>query len=303
MAKLNYRRPLYTLPLAENFVKSILGINHNYDKIAKEIERAELTLNELERHPTATHEDHRDIEYRSSESREYLHQQILGELITEERLEDDEEIKLGVGGARPKEVKCDAQAYIVSGAPASGKSSIAAQLALENGAYILDSDYAKRKFPEYSEYEGGASLVHKESDPIIFSKKDSLLEYCIYQRYNIVIPLVGRTEESMDDILETLISANYQVHMINVALDRQKCVLRAYYRYSETKRYVPLSYVFDEVGNEPERVYYVLKRSNLTNNKVASFAQLSTDTPRGEPPKLLEATPGSPILSWKQLTK
>ena len=51
---------------------------------------------------------------------------------------------------------------------------------------------------------GGASLVHQESDQIIFGPgRQHLLEFCIYSRYNIVVPLVGRTDESMKDICES----------------------------------------------------------------------------------------------------
>ena len=298
MAIHNYRRPLDKRPLAENFVRYVLGIDDNYAEIAKRIESAELSLAELEAHPTITHDDHRTAEYRSPENREKLRNQILSELITEKRLENDEMIRLGCGGACPEQIKDSAQAYIISGAPASGKSSIASRIASENGAFILDSDYAKRKFPEYLEYEGGASLVHQESDSIVFAKENSLLEYCVYQKYNIVIPLVGRTEKSINEICNKLRESEYHIHIINVALDRQKCAVRAYRRYIKTNRYVPLSYVFDEVGNEPERIYFVLKRSNNVKNIIESFAQFSTDTAIGQPPILLEATDNSPVSKW-----
>ena len=210
-------------------------------------------------------------------------------------MNSDDDICLGVGGAKPKEPWQESVAYIVSGAPASGKSSIADALAHENGAYILDSDYAKRKFPEYMSYNGGASLVHAESNEIIFGSEDrsnSLLEYCIYSQCNIVIPLVGRTQKSVEKICARLIEAQYKIHLINVALDRYKCTQRAYRRFLASKRYVPLSYVFDEVGNEPELVYFRLKRAHEADYE--SFSQLSTDVPKGELPKVIEKTENSP---------
>ena len=63
--------------------------------------------------------------YYNEEDRETLREQIVSELIYLERLDDDEKIKLGFGGARPKEVKRDKTALIITGPPASGKSKVA----------------------------------------------------------------------------------------------------------------------------------------------------------------------------------
>lgn len=300
MVNLGCRRPLNNRPLTEDFVQHVLKIVKDYDAPAMAILNAELNLKPLESHPTATHEDHRDPKYRTPEQRSSLHEQILRELITEERLEDDNDIVLEKGGARPEVTQSNAQAYIVSGAPASGKSGIAVRLAHENGAYILDSDYAKRKFPEYFSYSAGASLVHQESDGIIFGPENSLFEYCVYSRHNVVIPLVGKTYESVETICKRLALIGYQIHIINVSLDRYQCVLRAYKRFCSTNRYVPLSYIFDEVGNEPERVYFLIKRAYSNNSSFKSFSQLSTAVEQGNPPRILEATPNSPVCSWEK---
>lgn len=140
------RRPLDTKILAEDFARQVLGKVRDYEKPAAKIVEAELALKKLEDHPTSSHEDYRDHEYRTNDQRKLLHKQILAELIKEVRLANDDEIELGIGGAKPQEAKCERIAYIVTGAPASGKSRIATCLADDNGAYILDSDYAKRKF-------------------------------------------------------------------------------------------------------------------------------------------------------------
>lgn len=300
MVSIGCRRPLNSRVQAENFAQNVLGVVDGCDSVAREIERAEMALEQLENHPTATHEDHRDPSYRTPAKRRMLHERILKELIAEERLENDDDIVLGKGGAKPDVIKSDAMAYIVSGSPASGKSRIATRLARENGAYILDSDYAKRKFPEYSSYSGGASLVHQESDGIVFGPENSLFEYCVYSRHNVVIPLVGKTYKSVEKICNRLVLIGYKIHIINVSLDRYKCASRAYERFCRTNRYVPLSYIFDEVGNEPERIYFLIKRAYSKNNNFASFAQLSTDVDLGSPPQILEATRNSPVCGWKQ---
>lgn len=298
MGNTGCRRPLNTKILAEDFARYILKRAEDYEVPASRIVKAEMDLKALEGHPTSTHEDYRASRYRSSDQRRLLRDRILGELIDKERLEDDDQISLGNGGAKPKELKSDRVAYIVSGAPASGKSSIAARLADENGAYILDSDYAKRKFPEYTEYAGGASLVHEESDAVVFASEDSLFECCVYNNYNVVIPLVGRTDKSFKRICRRLMECGYEIHIVNVALDRYKCVERAYERFERTERYVPLSYIFDEVGNSPELVYFRIKRDYGDNNSISSFSQISTDVAMGAAPKILEATKNSPLGKW-----
>ena len=296
MANVDCRRPLDDLLLAEDFAKKVLKEYERADEVAEKIVNAELGLAKLERAPTSTHQQFRVRQYREDAQREQLRRQILKELIHDERTASDDDIRLGTGGAKPREPKTDAQAYIVSGPPASGKSSIANTLAQENGAYMLDSDYAKRKFPEYFRHPGGASLVHKESYQLVFSSADSLFEYCVYSKHNVVIPLVGRTYDSVERVCRRLIEVGYQIHIINVALDRYLCTSRAYKRFRETGRYVPLSYVFDEVGNEPERIYFHLKRAYQGSRDFVSFSQLSTDVRLGIPAKVVEASGSSPYL-------
>lgn len=298
MASSNVRRSLNTQISADEFVSHVLGILDDDDgnKAAK-IVGAELGLRSLEDCPTDTHKEYRLAKYRSTDSRKRLRKTILTELMDMERLSDDDKICLGKGGARPEHIESEAQAYIVSGPPASGKSKIAETLATKHGAYILDSDYAKRKFPEYHLYDAGASLVHEESDKMIFGPSDVgfLFEYCAYNRYNMVIPLVGRTDSSMNRICNKLIEAGYSIHIINVVLEPRECAIRAFQRFCDTNRYVPLSYVFDDVGNRPEVVYFHLKREHSGDASFVSYTQISTDVPRGKSPKILERSGPCPL--------
>lgn len=296
MANAAFRRKLNTQVDADEFVEKVLGILDDDGSQAAKIVCAELGLQVLEDFPTSAHKTYRVAKYRSAKERQSLQRSILSELIQLPRLADDDKIRLGHGGARPASPQQDAQAYIVSGPPASGKSTITNALADEKGAFVLDSDYAKRKFPEYHFYDGGASLVHKESDQIIFGPgKQHLFEYCIYSRYNMVLPLVGRTMDSMKGICEKLIEAGYTIHIINIVLDPDKCAARAFQRYCETKRYVPLSYIFDEVSSNPEVVYFRLKREFSGHPSFGSFTQLSTDVAPNCSPRVLEQTEHSPF--------
>lgn len=142
--------------------------------------------------------------------------------------------------------------------------------------------------------------MHQESDSIVFGAEDSLFEYCVYENFNIVVPLVGRTYKSLIRICRRLMECGYKVHIVNIVLDRYKCVSRAYDRFEVSNRYVPLSYIFDEVGNEPELVYFRMKRAYEGETRIASFSQISTDVPVGCMPEILEATTDSPVHMWQE---
>jgi hypothetical protein len=63
------------------------------------------------------------------------------------------------------EVEPGRQAYLVTGPPAAGKSTIANPLASQTRSLIVDSDMAKAKLPEYGNGEG-AMATHAESATI-----------------------------------------------------------------------------------------------------------------------------------------
>jgi hypothetical protein len=86
--------------------------------------------------------------------------------------DSDDHIKLGKGGAVPQNLMRSKDACVLIGLPASGKSTIARRFATEYGAIILDSDFAKRKLPEFPNYPWGASIVHEESAKIIFGEEE-----------------------------------------------------------------------------------------------------------------------------------
>ncbi len=299
----SYRRPLNKTGLALDFVKHVMGEEDkrraNY--IATRIMNEELVLGKLESKSSLNSNDYRDAAYYTEEDRETLREQIVSELIYLERVDDDEKIKLGIGGSCPKEVKRDKTAIIITGPPASGKSKVASALADQYGAYLLDSDYAKRKFPEYNDRNGGASYVHDESDTLIFGEGYGVFEFCVFEGANIVIPAVGKTENSLDQVIKKIKLVDYTIHLVNVCLDRYDCLIRAVNRFEDTGRYVPLSYIFDEVSNEPERIYFITKRKFKDRKDIVStFAQLSNDVPKGKNPYIIEADKESPVWAVYQ---
>ncbi|WP_425805185.1 zeta toxin family protein [Desulfitobacterium sp. Sab5] len=284
---LPYCRMLCSDVDVEYFVDNILRIDPNEKREAiNSITSAERNMQGYDWVQTSTYKDYRDFEYRDEKIREQLRASIVNELIVQKRLDDDNAITLGNGGAAPKtQLKAEKKMFYVIGPPAAGKSGISNKIADAIGGYILDSDYAKRKLPEYKNQIAGASLVHDESDQLIFSyNKGNLLEHCIEKNYNIVIPKIGYLLKKVEDFCGIMKKIGYSVFLISVDIDRAKATQRAYNRFKESGRYVPLSAIFDAYANEPTLTYFRLKQMD-SDGIFDGFAQISTDV---FPPTLKE---------------
>ena len=284
-----FSRELNTDIQVEQFVDGILGIQEKRKKrkAINRIASAERKLRDYRLFSTFTHRDNRDFEYREEDVRLELRKRIVDELFKWSRLDNDDEICLGKGGAAPKTVaRQESKAFYVMGPPASGKSGVSSKIADIYGCYILDSDYAKRKLPEYNNQIGAASLVHEESDALVFGD-NGLMDRCVAMKNNVVIPKIGWNMKSVLDMCKSLKSAGYKVYLISVDLDRQKATQRAYNRFIKTKRYVPLSLVFDNYGNQPTLNYFKIRQNH--SDMFEGFSQISTDVAFGKPAVLVEA--------------
>lgn len=229
--------------------------------------------------PTSTSNKFRDIKYSDDSARLQLRKEIVEELFSKKLLENDNHIKLGKGGARPNKLK-KKQAFILIGLPASGKSSVAIMIAEKYGAIILDSDFAKRKLPEYSVFPWGASLVNSESSWITFGIKndptfESLYAKAISKEYSVVIPKIGAEPGDIIPYCENLKRLKYEVHLVLVYLPKEKSTVRALTRYRKSNRYVPLSLIFDTFGNNPALSYFLLK--NKRPKFIDTFCVINTD--------------------------
>ncbi len=284
-----YERVLHKGLDIDIFVEHILNIYDEVDKrnAIKRIIEAERNLRGADYSSTLTDINVRDYQCRSERERDKLRRDILNELIKYKRLDNDDDISLGNGGAAPHtSLRQEHVVLYVIGPPASGKSGISNSLADAFGAYILDSDYAKRKLPEFDQL-GGASLVHEESDAIVFSLEEgNLLQHCLSSGQNMVIPKIGQNTDSIVAFSSKLKKFGYKVFLISVDLDRAKATQRAYYRYVKTGRYVPLSLIFDGYGNEPTLNYFKIKQR--VKKVFSGYAQISTDVEIGEQPRLIE---------------
>ena len=282
MDKKKFARPLIDDYTTTQFLSTVLNRSDkdsNFEFWKNKIIKIERSLNKVGSNSTYESSKHRFFQYRKNYDRIELRKQIINELLTKDRLKNDDEIKLGKGGALPPKIKDNKEVYILIGSPASGKSTIANQIADETGSIILDSDYVKRKLPEFQK-KNGASLVHKESSKILFGNFDEIgsvcvEDVCIENNFNILIPTIGDRQEKIEKIIENYKQENYSVHLILVSLEREISTNRAFDRFLKTDRYVPLSLVFDVYGNDSIICYYRLKK----NNYLSSYGKISTLKP------------------------
>lgn len=215
------------------------------------------------------------------EQRQHIKKQILEELVTLTIPKDDDDICIGFGGSKPRNrERCNRKAIILLGLPASGKSTVAQVMSDMQGAYIIDSDFAKRKFPELA-FPNGASWTHEESDDLIYEKGDGVLARCLDLGANMVIPKVGARVESIISIYETLKSHEYDISLGLVWLEPKKALQRAIKRYQKSKRYVPIFKIITD-DTKPKEVYEEL----VNKLDLESHVYLSSDVPMNAPCKI-----------------
>ncbi|EIA1343043.1 TPA: zeta toxin family protein [Vibrio parahaemolyticus] len=212
------------------------------------------------------------------EQRQHIKKQILDELVTLTIPKNDDDICIGFGGSKPRNrERFNRKAIILLGLPASGKSTVAQVMSDMQGAYIIDSDFAKRKFPELA-FPNGASWTHEESDDLIYEKGDGVLARCLDKGANMVIPKVGAKAESIISIFDTLKSHGYDVSLGLVWLEPKKALQRAIKRYQQSKRYVPIFKIISD-DTKPKEVF-----DSLVNQlDLENYVHLSSDVPLNEP--------------------
>lgn len=294
MAK-NAARPLNNNVAIEDFLvncvglkKAVVGAQKKFElsDISRLVRDAENSVAGVANMTTLNSDSCRDTRYRSERDRQDLRNLIVTELCTLPRLQNDEAICLGSGGALPSSgiVRNERNAYLVTGLPASGKSTLVNRIADDLGAIIVDSDYAKRKIPEF-QGPAGAQLVHEESTIIAQGgegsddeETPSLLGYCKALGYNIVMPKIGHDPQSLIKLRDALIKSEYKVHLTMVELPRADATLRAVNRFLNTERYVPLSRIYDIYANDPALTYYRFRVNSMANKDGwHSFGALSSE--------------------------
>ena len=210
--------------------------------------------------------------------RQQIKIQILDELINLTIPKDDDDIRIGVGGSKPRNrVRNNKKAIILLGLPASGKSTVAQVMSDMQGAYIVDSDFAKRKFPELA-FPNGASWTHDESANLVHTAADGVLARCLKEGANIVIPKVGAKASSIISVYDTLIGHGYSVSLGLVWLDPKIALQRAIKRYQKSKRYVPIFKIMSD-DKKPKKVFEELVKTLNLESHVHLSSDVAINTP------------------------
>ncbi|HHF2855861.1 TPA: zeta toxin family protein [Vibrio diabolicus] len=218
------------------------------------------------------------------DGRNELRKTVFWELVQQTLPYDDNLIKMGFGGAKPRHrVKLERRAMILLGLPASGKSTVAQIMSDVRGAYIVDSDLAKKKLPEIA-FPNGAAWVHEESSHIAITGLDSLQNYCIAFGFNMVIPKIGAKPDAIEKLYNQLNESGYKVSLGLVWLPPEQALVRAIQRYQSSKRYIPIFKITREYKENPKEVFEHLKEKLVWE----SVLHLSSDVKKGEPYKIIE---------------
>ena len=302
----DYHRPLYYNEVTSDFLVKVLDVpidspsHREYVKMIVGEESVPMIAKD-----TLTSTSVRAARFRIENDRAVLRKQIVDEMMQKPRLVDDEQVKLGIGGARPLSIRVNSErkAFYIMGLPASGKSSICGSVCDTYGAYLLDSDLVKRKLPEYSR-KSGAMVVHEESSIITMggyfldNPFVSLMQLCYESGYNICIPKIGSNLRSITKMFNILRECGYSIYVVLMSLDRKVATQRAFSRFLKTKRYIPLSMIFDGYANDPILCYYRLRKYFEENgNKLFDeMAAISSDVPNGQPMKILDMAFAGPNL-------
>ncbi|MDQ1920455.1 zeta toxin family protein [Massilia pseudoviolaceinigra] len=312
-----FARALLDHETIEAFLVRCLGITHELlldngsrvplHELCKRIRDAESAVGAAHASSTLSSGRNRVPEYRSDAARAIVRDRIIGELIVNDRLDFDEHIRLGHGGAKPqgKQAQTGSAAYLVTGLPASGKSALVSMLSDRLGAMVLDSDFAKRKLPELDHALAGASMVHDEPNMLVFgdgSGTPSLFEYCTSKKLNVVVSVVGSKESGLKTLRQSFIKAGYRVHLTVMLLDRVEAARRALRRFIQTGRYVPINLIFDGHANEPVLNYYKAWTDTVAGRDLqwASLGALST----GSLPAKVDgySSDANPAALWERLS-
>lgn len=188
--------------------------------------------------------------------------------------------KLYGKGAKKKEGKV----WLVLGVPASGKSTFSDPLVEREGALLVDSDEAKKLLPEFS---NGllAGAVHEESAAIA----NDVVKRAVTNKDNLVLPLVGKTFATLQEKIDKLKEAGYEVNLIYVDLPVEKAIERTKARFRHAGRLVSPNYL-RKVGLKPRENYDKLKMTE----EVDSYEAWDNNVNKGDNPIPLEhSTPKS----------
>ena len=198
---------------------------------------------------------------------------------------DAEQLPFKELGVEPQPVLRNRELTIVLGPPASGKSTIANELAIANKSAILDSDEIKKALPEY---DGGlgAAAVHEESSDLAKILQSVMIE----QGTNIVLPKVGHTASSIRKAISLYKGKGYKVRLINMDVTPENAYQRMIGRFVSSGRIIPPAYL-DAVGANPSATYRTLKQEGAADG----YAEIDNNGGFDEPKEIREVSGDNPL--------
>ena len=165
----------------------------------------------------------------------------------------------------------DRVAFIVTGLPAAGKSTLTNQIKANFKAIVIDPDDLKKVIPEYNNGIGAAA-THEESK-VLFKE---MLKKSISGGDNIILPILGRTQETLNELIDNLKIKNYNIINVRVDIPINIAKLRNLKRAVETNRYIYDDIISKEVDNNIKTNY-----NNLTKEKINVRAEIDGTTAEG----------------------
>lgn len=177
-------------------------------------------------------------------------------------------------------VKQERRLDIVTGSPASGKSTLVEELAREHGSIAPDSDAIKKQLPEYGLKGEGSQVVHTESTALAAQVRALARE----RGDNTILQMIGQDAEQIKKHIQIYKDNGYDVHLHHVELAPEKAAERAASRFKEGGHFVDPQFILRDIGLKPSRAYDTVK----SDERLTSFQKFSNDVERGQQPALVE---------------
>lgn len=178
-----------------------------------------------------------------------------------------------------KDIQKDRKALLVYGLPGAGKSTGGIKNFLrDNKALEFDNDIMKA-LPCLSEYyqDGlGAGTVQD-----LVSGAQEKLWATVLKGYNIVYPAVGKKLSKVKHEIFRLTEKGYEVELVFVDVTNQTSCNRALYRALQSGRYVSLSYIHNDIEEQPSRVYNEISKEIEQYGGIKDYANDRTINIKG----------------------
>ncbi len=164
----------------------------------------------------------------------------------------------------------DKTVTLITGTPASGKSTFANEVAIKKKSMIIDSDEAKKTLPEFANGVG-SNAVHTESKLMSFS----LIDRAVAQGENIVIPRVGHKLDDVKKILKEFKDKGYRTEVLHIDVSPAEAFKRMIQRFLDTGKLINIDY-FESIDIKPKQVY------NSIKTKFDGYAEINANGKIGE---------------------